>query len=353
MAKKTSPDKQAALEALKNDITAGSPQKLYVFHGAERYLAEHYIGKMRALLCPSGASDFNYRRYEGKGLPASEIAAACETLPVFSERTLVEVHDFDLFKAAEQERETLIALFSDLPEYVCLIFVYDVLEYAPDNRLKKLAAALKKEASVVEFTAPPQPKLIKWIKTHVKDCGKQIDTETAEYLAFTTGGLMTTLNLEIEKLCFYAPGDTVTRKDIDAVVPAVLDAVSWKLTDNIVSGRFDDASRVLSDLMNMREPPHKLIFSITMTLRRLMAARLCLDNALGENDLMRMCDIRFSFQARNLLASARKTTTARCARFVRLSAQTAFSMNTGSDPQPLLTELLIRLASCYKGYASC
>ena len=353
MAKKTQTDKKNdALDALKNDISAGTPRNLYIFHGVERYLLEHYLVKLRTLLCPGSLSDFNYRRYEGKGLGINELVTACETLPMLSERTLVEIHDYDLFKSSENEREALTALFSDVPEYVCLVFVYDVLDYTPDKRLKKLTAALS-TASVVEFAPQPQSKLIKWIQQHVKAVGKQIDTPTAEYLAFITGGLMTTLGTEIDKLCFYAPGQAVTRADIDAVVSPVLDAVSWKLTDSLVSGRFDDAAGILVDLLNMREPPHKLMYTITLKLRQLMAARLCLDRALGEKDLMRLADIRFEFQARNLLSSARKTTAARCARFVRLSADTALRMNMGGDPEAILTELLIQLAACYKGSVLC
>ena len=164
---------------------------------------------------------------------------------------------------------------------------------------------------------------------------------------------MTTLHTEIEKLSFYAKAETITRRDIDAVVSPVLDAVSWKLTDHLLSGRFDDASRVLTDLLNMREPPHKLIYSITVSLRRLLAARLCLDSSYGEKELMRMTDLRFEFQARSLISSARKTTVERCRRFVLLSADTACRMNSGGDPPSLMTELFIRLAACYKGAASC
>jgi DNA polymerase-3 subunit delta len=353
MAKKTQTDTVDALDALRKDIAAGSPRRLYVFHGAERYLAEHYMRELRSLLCPGGTSDFNYRRYEGKGLRADELAAACETLPVFSARTLVEVRDYDIFGADEAERETLAALFDDLPDYVCLVFFYDVLEYAPDGRLKKLASALKKEASVVEFRAQEQSRLIKWIGRHFAEAGKTIDTPTAEYLAFTTGGLMTSLDTEIEKLSSYVRGETVTRGDIDAVVTPALDAVSWKLTDSIVGGRFDDAARILADLLSMQEPPHKLIYSITLKLRQLMAARVLLDRSLGEEDLMRICGMKFGFQARILLKSARSTTPERCARFVLLSADTAYRMNTGGDPESLLTELLIRLAACWKGGASC
>jgi hypothetical protein len=68
---------------------------------------------------------------------------------------------------------------------------------------------------------------------------------------------------------------------------------------------------------------------------------------------MRVCGMKYGFQARILLGSARKTTAERCARFVLLSADTAYRMNAGGDPESLLTELLIRLAASWKGGASC
>ena len=154
MAKKAPDNKSAALDTLKNDISSSDPRRFYIFYGPERYLLEHYLGTLRTLLCPGGLNDFNYRRYEGKGLNVDELASACETLPVFAERTLVEIHDFDLFKMEETQREMLIELLSDLPEHVCLVFVYIGMDYAPDKRLKKLVSAIKSNAHVVEFAAP-------------------------------------------------------------------------------------------------------------------------------------------------------------------------------------------------------
>lgn len=46
---------------------------------------------------------------------------------MMAERTLVLVTDFDLFKAGEKDREEYIRLLGDLPDYVCLVFVYDLI----------------------------------------------------------------------------------------------------------------------------------------------------------------------------------------------------------------------------------
>jgi len=330
-------------EALRLAINEKNPKNLYIFHGEEKYLLETYLKKLREALLSGGFEEFNYKRFEGRGLTAQTLVDAVDALPVFGERTLVEVHDFDIWKCGEETRLRLMDIFEDLPEYVCLVFVYDTIEYKPDGR-QKLAQSLKKYGSVVDFALQDQTKLLKWIQAHVAALGKTMDPKAAEYLAFITGGLMTTLSGEIEKVCAYAKGDAVTKKDIDAVVTPVLDAVSFKLTDAVAKGDYNESAKLLDELLRMREPPHKLIFGISLKIRQLLAARVCLDSGLGENTLKTMCGIRYDFQARALIQSAGRTTLSRCRRAARLCAQTAFEMNSGSEPEAALTELLIKLS---------
>lgn len=337
--------------ALKSAVSSGQLGRLYIFHGQERYLLENYLVQIRNLLVGNDFSEFNHKRFAGHRVTIDELAAACDMLPAFAERTLIEVNDFDLFKASDDVKQKIIQLISDLPDYVCLIFVYDVLEYNPDGR-QKLAVFLKNQARIVEFAVQEQSMLIKWIRKHFSECGKKIDAPTAEYLAFITGGLMTQLNIEIDKVSSFTDEEIITRAHIDAVVTPVLDAVVYTLTDHIADNNFNAASSVLFDLLSMQTAPHKLMFSISLKLRQLMAARLCYENGNGEKALMNLCDIRFDFQARNLMSSAKKTTLEDCRKAVISSAETACRMNLSGDPKTLLVELLIDLAERKRGTRS-
>ena len=62
---------------------------------------------------------------------------------MMAERPLVTVTDCDLFKLSEDQRSKLIALLEDFPEYCCLVFIYDLLEYKPNKTYKKLYEALE------------------------------------------------------------------------------------------------------------------------------------------------------------------------------------------------------------------
>jgi len=325
---------------LTSSIESGEAGNLYIFHGEERYLLDHSLLSLRNLLCPDGLDGFNYKRYEGKEFQTGELEDAVDTLPVFAERTMIEIHDFNIFKLDDKQR--LCGIFADLPEYVCIVFVFGSVEYKPDSRLK-LDKEILKYANVIEFTAPEQENLIKWIKRHFRDTGKIIGTNDALYLAEITGGLMTTLNGEIEKVAAYSKYDTVTRNDINMVVSPVLDAVAYRLTDAIISREKNRALRLLDELFQMREAPHKLLYSISLKMRQLLTARICAENNPGKTKLMYICGIKHDFQADLLLNTAKKATLSECRNNVLHCSETALELNSITEPESRILELVLKV----------
>ena len=335
--------KEDGFKQISAAISGGQIGNFYIFHGEERYLLDRALVMLREKLCPDGQSSFNYKRYEGEALSFEILEETINTFPVFAERTFLEVHDFNIFKG--DERQMLLEIFSDLPDYICVVFIYNTIEYKPDGR-EKLNKEILKYAEDIEFSVAEQSRLIKWIVRHFEDCGKKISRSDTEYIALITGGLMTVLHSEIEKTAAYAAGDTITRSDIDAVVTPVLDAVAYKLTDALAKRDYKKASQILSDLLEMREAPHKLIYSISLKMRQLLAARICFENNLGVAGLMEMSGMTYEFQAKALMSSARETTLAECKKFVQICSETALALNSSgsSEPEACMAELVARLA---------
>ena len=334
-------DSNESYKILADSIKAGQIGSFYIFHGEERYLLEHCLGSIRSFICPEGLDGFNYKRFEGKGLQIADIEDAVDTLPVFAERTLVEIHDFDVFGNAEKLR--LVDVFSDLPDYICVVIVYDTLVYKPDGRIgadKKILSAAK----AVEFTVQEENMLVKWITRHFRDAGKLIGAADAEYLIHITGGYMSPLHGEIEKVAAYATNERVTRADIDAVVTPVLDAVVYRLTDALVRRQHGAAMRILDELLRMREAPQMIMFSISSKMRQFLAARVCIENRLDTKALIDMSGIKHEFQAKMLMDTARKTTLSGCREAVLHCADTAFALNSAPEPETRLVELIARLA---------
>ena len=165
MPPKGKPD-TAGYQRFKKELAAGTPGKLYLLHGEETYLRDHYLGKLRSLLLTGGMGTFNLHEIPAREMSPRRLEEALDCLPMMAERTLVLVTDFDLFKAGEKDREEYIRLLGDLPDYVCLVFVYDLIPYKGDARTK-LAGAIRQNGVVVNFARQDQGDLVDLSLIHI------------------------------------------------------------------------------------------------------------------------------------------------------------------------------------------
>lgn len=333
-----------ALRALKADLKAGTLGKLYVLHGEEAYLRAYYLHEIEKALLPAGMEDFNLHAAQGRDCTVEWLEQAVDCLPMMSQRTLVEVTDFDLFGGGEAQRAKLLALLGQLPDYCCVVFVYDLLPYKADGR-SKLASLLKERGSVINFARQEQGDLTDWIVRRFRASGHTIDTEDARYLIFLCGDLMTNLISEIGKIAAYAKAQRITRADIDAVAVPLMEAVVFRMTDAIARRDFDRAAGVLADLLHDQQPPIMILAVMGKYLRQLYSARLCL-NAGGRDEFMELWAMRYSYQADRILEAAAKFSLPWCRHAVRRCAETDLAMKSGGgDPQELLIGLLLELSA--------
>lgn len=334
----------AGYQQMKKDLSAGNPGQLYIFHGEETYLRDHYLGRLKEMLLSGGMGEFNFHQISAKEMSPHRLEEAIDCLPMMAERTLILVTDYDLFKAGEKDREWYIRLFEQLPEYCCIVFVYDLIPYKGDARTK-LAASIKKHGVVVNFDRQDQGDLVDWVRRRFRALGKDIDSRLALELIFLCGDLMNNLIGEIEKIGAYARGQRITREDIDAVATPQLEAVVFRMTDAIGEGGFDRAAGVLGELYQMQEPPIKILFSLGKQMRQLYSARLLIERGQGVSALASLWGMK-PFQAEKIMRSARRFSLSWCRRAVVLCGQADLDMkSTGQDAQQLLTTLLLKLAA--------
>ena len=168
----------AGYQKLKKDLSAGTPGQLYLLHGEETYLRDYYLGRLREKVLAGGLEEFNFHPIAAKDMSPHTLEEAIDCLPMMAPRTLVLVRDFDLFKAGEKDREAYAKLFAELPDYVCLVFVYDLIPYKGDARTK-LAGAIKRSGVVVNFARQETGELVKWVRRRFRALGKDIDGNLA------------------------------------------------------------------------------------------------------------------------------------------------------------------------------
>lgn len=339
----------SAYQKLKQDISAGTLGCLYVLYGEEAYLRDYYLGRMRQLLVGEGMAEFNLHTLNGTDFTVQGLEQTVDCLPMMSDRTMVLVSDLDFSQLGESDRERLAGLLCQLPDYCCVIFLFDVVSYKLDAR-SKLALALKQHGQIVEFARQGQGDLVDWVHRRFRALGKHIGSELASYLIFQCGDLMNTLIGEIEKVSAYARGEHITRQDIDAVVTPQLDAISFHMTDAIGAGDFDKAARVLGELLEMREEPVKIAAALGGQMRKLYSARLLLDSHGTAGDLAQMWQMKNPYPAQKLMNSARRFSPEWCRKAVIAcaGADLALKSDTARTEREVLTELLLELSAPVK-----
>lgn len=341
MAKK--PAQPAQLQTLKADIKEKRPARLYFFHGEETFLLHHYLQQLQKILIDELTESFNYHKLTSETFDLRAFADAVENLPMMAENTMVWVDEVDIFKMNEADREKMVDILSDIPEYCTVVFTYETTEWKPDKRLKKLYEAVEQNGCIVEFAKQEQRDLIAWVTRHFAANKKRISPDLCAYLIDITGGTMTALAGEISKICAYSGADDIVKSDIDAVTEPVLDAVVFQMTDLLGQGQAGPALVMLRKLLKMQQEPLAILGAVGSHFRKLATAKTLVDNGRQSGELVKMYRMS-DYGAKKTMDASRRFS----ARFFKLASElvmeTDYQMKTSFDePERLLEVLILRL----------
>ena len=337
-------DKPNNLQQLKLDIRNKQCQRLYFFHGEETFLLHHYLEQLKKLLLDELTESFNFHKLNNETFDIQSFADSVENLPMMTENTFVWVDEIDIFKMNETDREKMVEILSDIPDYCTVVFTYITTAWKPDKRLKKLWDAVDKNGCIVEFAKQEPRDLIPWVARHFASRKKRISNDLCAYLIDITGGTMTALSGEIAKIAAYSGADDIRRSDIDAVTEPVLDAVVFQMTDFLSQSEYGPALLKLQQLLKMQQEPLSILGAIGSHFRRLAAARILMDNGQGSAELMRLCGLG-DYPARKTMSAAGRFSSRFYAKAAELVMETDNRIKTSFDePERLLELLLLQLS---------
>ena len=328
------------LQNLKQAIRAKDPRRLYFFYGEEVFLLHHYLEQLRKVIVDELTESFNFHKLTVETFDIREFADCVENLPMMAERTMVIVDEIDIFKMNESDREKMIDIFSDIPEYCTVVFTYETTAFKPDKRLKKLWDTVNRHGQLVEFAKQNQRDLVTWITRHFSAAGKRINPDLCVYLIDITDGTMTSLAGEISKISAYSGADEIKKSDIDAVTEPVLDAVIFQMTDALGQGEYGAAILKLQQLLKMQQEPVLILGAIGAHFRRMSTARILLDHGKTAADLMRLCGMA-DYPARKAMSAASRFSASFYAKAAELVLESDRQMKTSFDDPKRILELLI------------
>ena len=326
------------LAILKQDLAGNNPARLYLFYGEESYLKSHYLGMLEKQ-CAGVFPDFDLVRLDGDRVTVDDLRDAIESLPMGGERKLVEVLDYNIFGSGPL-KEALPEILAQLPDYVCLVFVFEAVEYKPDKRTS-MYKTVQQYGREIEFKRASNSDLVSWIRRRFAALGKDISGSDCEKLIFISGGLMTNLITEIEKIAAGAAGKVITSNDIDTMASRSLEAGVFDLTDCLSDNNINKAMFVLRDLIDMKHSAVAIVAAVTKHFRRLYGARLGIDEGISVQEMTKLLDYRSDYAARKTMASAQRFSLRKLRRAQKLCLEADIALKSNNADEKRIVELLL------------
>ena len=207
------------MEALKKKILSGKIDTVYFFAGPEGYLKEELIGLIKGALFPSEAdAAFNTTIFYGSDLNLGELASKASEYPMFTEKKLIVVRQFEKIKrtgSREQQKhydEKFAAYIAQPADFTVLILDTDSadkkeLDKSPFKELKHFR---------IDFPAIRNPDL--FATEQAKAAGWEFEPDALKLLTAYIEPSAREIAHEIDKIILYASskhaGNSITATDI-------------------------------------------------------------------------------------------------------------------------------------------
>ena len=257
-----------ANEFLKNVIPA--PAGVFLLFGEEEYTKLSCLTKLRQAMFEGGDDPFNHHKILCTESGWEEkLLDAVDSLPVFAEKKLVELHSLPFGTLPETQINEMLELFATAKkEGDTVLVVYALGEELNIGNPKKPSAIFKKLTSVLEpiqCERQTPGRLASWVGRHFAAEGVVADAMVCQEMVERCGTDMFFLANEVQKLAYFtlAKGEKkVNVGDISLVCCMGNDSGTFDFTNAILEGNAPRALELLTDMRRKKEKPEIVLAGI-------------------------------------------------------------------------------------------
>ena len=343
-------------ETFYDEIKQGVIRACYLFEGEEEYTKSSALKLLQSKVLQGDLAALNVSVLQDP--EADELIAVAETLPMMANKRFVLVKDSAWFSgkagkegsevedmpAAKPESgaEKVVDYIDRLPQTLCLVFYVS----GKANGTRKLYKQISRIGGLVSFAPLDHGMLVKWIARELKYFSKQIDHQTAEQLLFAVGDDMYVLSQELPKLAACAgERQTISFEDIEAVSIKTREYKVFDLSDAVVAGQANKATRLMRDMIREGEQRLMLISLLQRQYRQLLFTRILMDQGFQADDIARRLAIP-PFVVRKLQNLSRNFTVGKLKWAYDMLIDTEFAVKSGQIAEEgSLEQALFRLLS--------
>jgi len=334
----------AAEQRFERIVAGDSLDGAFFFHGDADRLRDEAAGRLADAAADPATRDFNLDVFRGADVSPEALAAALAMAPVMALRRVVVLHEAERLTptGCKVIEETL----DRFPPGLTLIITATI----PDRSKKAFYGRLKKDTTSLEWSAPRQSEVPGWLIERARDRhGVRVEVDAAEALAGAVGTDLGVLDIELKKLASAAPGDTVDRDLVQALVPNVREIDRWNWISLVGERKFLEARKQLQQLLSM--PGETAVGLLIGLVEHHLFLGIASEGGAGlvTEVLGRIGKPYLKFKARSWAAQARQWTPTEIEHALGLMQEADRQAKTGHTDLAVLENLLLRLEADHRG----
>lgn len=329
--------KENGMQIINSHIENQSYSRVYLFGGDEKYLVNQYSKKLIEAIADVNDT-MNYSILKTDAIKVDEIISFASTMPFFADRRVLEIQDSGYFKKGNEELEKFL---EDIPETTVVVFV----ETDIDKRTK-LYKKVDSVGTVAIFETPDETMILAWIKGMFKKEGLEISDNTIYRLVQGVGLNMNNLLNEAEKLKSYCMDKgKVTVEDVEKLCISEVEGKVFEMMDALSKRDKQKTMRYYDDLLQLREPPMRLLFLIARQFNILLKVKHAIDSGADNKKIASAVKIP-PFTVRNYVEQCRNYTSEELIECCEKCQIADTNIKTGAMRDAMAVEMLILELLC-------
>ncbi|MHB1660634.1 MAG: DNA polymerase III subunit delta [bacterium] len=319
---------------------------IYFFYGEDTFRINKEIEKIKSDILKKEQLDFNFDKLAAPSL--SQFLNIAESYPVFSEKRIVQIEDFD---ESFLNGESMLEYIKSPSPTTVAIFYHKGLKINENAKFFKELKA-KNYFKLYKIRLLYDSELPSYIKNLSKEKGIKISDETAYYIMRFTGSNILNIDSELDKIASGFKTDKNNGAELDLPLNKIKPVISlskkfniFDLTDKILDRDLRAAFSIFNIIYSDGEEPIKIISVLYSEIRKLHRAKIQEKSGMNFETILSVNSV-LPFLKKKFIKNLSSFSAQELKKIARLLGDADLKLKTTSWPPDLIFEEFIFKVSC-------
>ncbi|MBT3214322.1 MAG: DNA polymerase III subunit delta [Deltaproteobacteria bacterium] len=298
------------------------PHKICLIYGNQQLLVEETTNSLIDQRLEGREHEWSLERFNAQEMlkPSGDSAKncvddfliSCETLPMLSDRKVIQLDNFELIKKAVKKNDNSAAarlfeavqnIINKPPESLWFIFTSPAMR--EQDFSKPLFRSIKQGGRIQKFVAYDNSSPFNWVVQRGEKKGLPLSADAARLMINIVGNDLTDLDHELEKLSLYLSGAPITEELIKEHIRGHKHFSVFRMTEALSRKELLPALEILDQQLQAAPREHVRLFAlIIMQFRRLLIIHSMLSQFYKEAEILAKISLP-PFLGKQVLGQAR------------------------------------------------